>query len=109
LLRQFGFTVLEAAGGVQALEVSESHDGPIDLVVTDVMMPIMSGKELATRLLDRRPGLKVLYMSGHAANVIVHQGMLDESVHLVAKPFTFQDLVRKVVEVLKTGEGSAAK
>jgi len=109
LLRQFGFTVLEAAGGAQALEVSESHDGPIDLVVTDVMMPIMSGKELATRLLDRRPGLKVLYMSGHAANVIVHQGMLDESVHLVAKPFTFQDLVRKVVEVLKTGEGSAAK
>ena len=72
-------------------------------------MPIMSGKELAARLIDRRPGLKVLYMSGHADNVIVHQGMLDEGVHLVAKPFTFQDLVRKIVEVLKTGAGSAAK
>ena len=109
LLRKAGFTVLEAAGGPQALEVSESHDGPIDLVVTDVVMPIMSGKELAARLLDRRPGLKVLYMSGHADNVIVHQGLLDEGVYLLTKPFTLQDLVRKIVEVLKTGADSAAK
>jgi CheY-like chemotaxis protein len=109
LLRQAGFTVLEAAGGPQALEVAESHDGPIDLVVTDVVMPVMSGKELAAKLLARRPGLKVLYMSGHADTVIVHQGMLDEGVHLLAKPFTFQDMVRKIVEVLKTGAGSAAK
>ena len=56
LLRKAGFTVLEAAGGPQALEVSESHDGPIDLVVTDVVMPIMSGKELAAKLLGRRAG-----------------------------------------------------
>ncbi len=100
LLRKAGFTVLEAASGPQALEVSESYDGPIDLVVTDVMMPKMSGKELAAKLLGTRAGLKVLYMSGHADTVIVHQGVLDEGVHLLAKPFTYQDLLRKIVEVL---------
>ena len=109
LLRKAGFAVLEAAGGPQALEVAESHNGPIDLVVTDVLMPTMSGKELVARLLARRPGLKVLYMSGHAENVIVHQGLLDEGVYLLAKPFNFQDLLRKIVEVLKTGVGFAAK
>jgi CheY-like chemotaxis protein len=109
LLRKAGFAVLEAAGGPQALEVAGSHNGPIDLVVTDVLMPTMSGKELVARLLARRPGLKVLYMSGHADNVIVHQGLLDEGVHLLAKPFNFQDLLRKIVGVLKTGVGFAAK
>jgi two-component system, cell cycle sensor histidine kinase and response regulator CckA len=108
LLRKAGFTVLEAAGGPQALEVCESHDGPIDLVVTDVVMPTMSGKELAARLLARRPGLRILYMSGHADNVIVHEGLLDEGVYLLAKPFNFQGLVRKIVEVLKTNAGTAA-
>ena len=108
LLRKAGFTVLEAVGGPQALEVAESHDGQIDLVVTDVMMPTMTGKELAARLLARRCGLKVLYLSGHADTVIVHQGLLDEGVYLLAKPFKIQDLVRKIVEVLKNGESSAA-
>jgi CheY-like chemotaxis protein len=108
LLRKAGFTVLEAASGPQALEVSESYDGPIDLVVTDVMMPKMSGKELAAKLLGTRAGLKVLYMSGHADNVIVHQGVLDEGVHLLAKPFTYQDLVRKIVEVLRPAQASSA-
>jgi FixJ family two-component response regulator len=73
-----------------------------------VMMPIMSGTELATRLLATRLGLKVLYMSGHADNVIVHHGLLDEGTHLLAKPFTLQDLVRKIIKVLNTGAGPAA-
>jgi two-component system CheB/CheR fusion protein len=109
LLRKAGFTVLEAASGPQALEISESHEGVIDLVVTDVMMPTMTGRELTARLLAKRPGLKVLYMSGHADNVIVHQGLLDEGKQLLVKPFTLQDLMRKIVEVLQSGAGCAAK
>jgi len=102
LLRKAGYTVLEAADGPRALEVCESYNGVIDLVVSDVVMPIMSGKELAAKLLARRPSLKVLFMSGRDDNVVVHHGLLDEDVHMLAKPFTFQDLLRRLVEVLRT-------
>jgi DNA-binding NtrC family response regulator len=106
-LRRSGYTVLEAAGGPQALELDDLHEGPIDLVITDVLMPAMSGRDLANELRVRRPGLKVLYMSGHAAEEMVNQGVLDEGVDLLYKPFTIQKLVSKVAQVLNKEDGGS--
>ena len=102
VLRKAGYTVLEAASGENALQVAESYDGPINLVVTDLLMPGMSGKGLVERLGATRPGMKVLYISGHTENEIVHQGMLEEGVQLLTKPFTIQELLSKVAKALRT-------
>jgi CheY-like chemotaxis protein len=104
-LRKVGYTVLEAAGGPEALQVAESLDGTIDLLVTDVVMPGMSGKDLADQLSTMRLGLKVLYISGYAGDVIGHQGVRDEGAQLLPKPFTVPDLLTRVAEVLNTGDG----
>jgi len=102
LLRKAGYTVLEAASGEHALRVAESYDGPINLVVTDLLMPRLSGKGLVDSLCAMRPGMKVLYMSGHTEKEIAHQGMLEEGVQLLTKPFTIQELLSKVAEALGT-------
>jgi PAS domain S-box-containing protein len=100
VLTEYGYQVLEAEGGEQALELAERHAGPIDLLVTDVVMPRMTGKDLAGRLKQSRPSVKVLYMSGYTDNVIGHQGMLDAGVNFLPKPFVPVDLARKVRQVL---------
>jgi two-component system cell cycle sensor histidine kinase/response regulator CckA len=74
--------------------------GRVDLVVTDVVMPGMGGRELAGRLRDRQPGLRVLYMSGYTADEVLRQGIEAEAVHFIQKPFTPDGLARKVREVL---------
>jgi CheY-like chemotaxis protein len=103
VLAGHGYTVLVADSGDEALRLLESRGEPIALLLTDVILPGMSGRELADRLRGRLPGLKVLYMSGYTQNAIVHDGRLDAGVAFLEKPFTPEDLVRRVREVLGSG------
>jgi CheY-like chemotaxis protein len=100
ILKSHGYQLLEASSGPEALELSRRHTGPIDLLVTDVIMPEMTGRELATRLKESRPGMKVLYVSGYTADIIGREGVLDAGVAYLAKPFTPAQLAVKVREVL---------
>ncbi len=100
VLRSKGYTVLEARHGDEALLVCERYPGPIHLLVTDVVMPRMSGPELADRLTPLRPEMKVLYMSGYMDEAIVHHGMLDSDAAFLQKPFAPEVLAHKVREVL---------
>jgi two-component system, cell cycle sensor histidine kinase and response regulator CckA len=103
ILAAAGYTVLTAAEGDEALEISARHEGHIHLLLTDVVMPRMSGRVLAERLTKSRPTLKVLYMSGYTDNAILHHGVLDAATHFLGKPFTGADVTRKVREVLDEG------
>ena len=100
VLEMCGYKVLEAANGGAALLICERHQESIDLLITDVIMPEMGGRELATRLSQLRPEMKVLYMSGYTDNAIVHQGVLDEGANFIQKPFSPQTLASKIREVL---------
>jgi len=95
-----GYTVLAALGPVEAIRISESHPGPIHLMVTDVIMPGMSGAQLASRLSVPRPEMKVLYVSGYTDDTIVRHGVLDPGLAFLQKPFSPKTLARKVGEVL---------
>ena len=95
-----GYQVLEAASGEDALAVSQQASGPIHLMLTDVVMPGISGGETAQLLRAQRPELKVLFMSGHTENSIVHHGVLDSGVAFLQKPFRGEALARKVREGL---------
>jgi len=101
ILERQGYTVLTAENGKEALAILESHDGPLHLLLTDVVMPEMNGRDLFASAAERHPGLKVLYMSGYTDNVIAHRGVLDEGVAFIQKPFTVQQLATKVREVLE--------
>jgi len=104
LARQFlekqGYRVIEAADGAVAMQIAVAHEGMIHLLLTDVIMPGMNGRELAQRISEIRPNTKVLYMSGYTENVIGHNGTLDAGVRLLQKPFTLRELKSKVREVL---------
>ena len=102
ILRDRGYRVLEAGSPEDAMRVAEGHRETIHLLLTDVVMPGASGRELADRLVPLRPALKVLYMSGYTDRAIVHHGVLDPRVAYIAKPFTPDDVTRKVREVLDT-------
>jgi len=104
MLRQQGYAVHEAEGGSQALQLFQQHATSIDLLLTDVVMPQMSGRELAEHLLAARPDLKVLYMSGYTNDVIARHGLLDSATALLQKPFTQESLGRKVRAVLDREE-----
>jgi len=100
-LKIWGYLVLEAANGREALMVSQQYNGTIDLLLTDVVMPRMSGKELADQLLVLRLGTRVLYMSGFTDHAIVHHGVLDGDTDFIEKPFTPDALALKVGKVLQ--------
>jgi PAS domain S-box-containing protein len=102
VLEENGYTVLEAGGGEEALVISARHAGRIDLILTDVVMPHMSGRELAERLASLRPEAKVLYMSGYTDDAIVRHGALAVGTAYLQKPFTPSALVCKIREVLDT-------
>jgi PAS domain S-box-containing protein len=100
ILEMGGYRVLEAPGGAEALALYEQHEGQIDLIMTDVVMPGMSGRELAQSLETLHPGIRVLYMSGYTDDAIVRHGLLDQEITFLQKPFTPEALMRKVREVL---------
>jgi PAS domain S-box-containing protein len=100
ILGRAGYVVLTAAHGDEALQIAKRHQGRIHLLLTDVVMPKMGGRVLATRLVAERPGLKVLFTSGYTDDAIAHHGVLDPGVRFVAKPVTPAELIRKVREVL---------
>jgi CheY-like chemotaxis protein len=100
ILEQAGYHVLEASRGEEALRLCAAHEQPIQLVLTDVVMPETSGKEVADRLRTLRPEIKVLFMSGYTDEAIVHHGVLDAKVEFIQKPFTPVALARKVREVI---------
>ena len=95
-----GYKVIEAADGAVAMQIAVAHEATIHLLLTDVIMPGMNGRELAQRISEIRPNVKVLYMSGYTENVIGHNGTLDVGVRLLQKPFNLRDLKSKVREVL---------
>jgi two-component system cell cycle sensor histidine kinase/response regulator CckA len=100
ILERQGYTVLEASCGNDALGLSKEHKEPIHMVLTDVVMPGMSGPQLADQLINLHPKMKVLYMSGYTDNAVFHQGILEEGVNYIQKPFTIEGLINKMREVL---------
>lgn len=102
LLRRLGYSPIVASSGGDALVLAERHEGTIDVLLTDVVMPHMNGRELAERLTAERPGLKVLFTSGYSENVIAQHGVLDETVHFLSKPYTMNSLATRLREVLKS-------
>jgi two-component system, cell cycle sensor histidine kinase and response regulator CckA len=100
VLERFGYTTLEAATPDEAIALCENHPGEIHLLLSDVVMPAMNGKELKERLSSLRPSLKTLYMSGYTADVIANRGILDKDTHFIAKPFSTAEIGKKVREVL---------
>jgi len=99
-LHDLGYNVLTAGDPAEALRLAEAHVGTIHLLITDVIMPGLSGRDLATKLTEVRPQILCLFMSGYTADVIVHRGVLDEGVHFLGKPFSRDELARTVREVL---------
>ena len=100
VLASRGYTVVRASSPDEAIELAEEHEGRIDLLLTDVVMPGSTGRALATTLRESIPGLKVLYMSGYTTEAIVDHGILDPAVAFIGKPFTAQRLAQKVRETL---------
>ncbi len=105
VLTYLGYTVLAAGRPGEAIRQAADHAGTIDLLITDVIMPEMNGRELAARLEAGHPGLKCLFVSGYTANVIAHQGVLDEGVWFLPKPFSIDELAAKVRQVLTESVG----
>ena len=99
MLEKLGYTMLVAGTPNDAIRIAREHKGDIHLLMTDVVMPEMNGRDLARELLIYYPKLKIMFMSGYTANVIAHHGVLDAGVNFIQKPFTNKDLAGKIREV----------
>jgi DNA-binding NtrC family response regulator len=106
ILTDHGHTVLEARHGRDALSLAASHEQPIQLLVSDVVMPEMGAGELAEQLLAQRPDMKVLFVSGYTNDEVIRRGIKQQEAAFIQKPFTAEELMRKVREVL---DGRAGK
>lgn len=104
ILGLYGYAVLSAGNGEEALQIAEAHQGEISLLLTDVVMPRMGGRELYNRIRRQRPDIRVLYMSGYTDDAIVHQGVLNQGTAFLQKPFSPISLAKKVKEVLDQRE-----
>jgi response regulator RpfG family c-di-GMP phosphodiesterase len=100
LLEAQGYTVLAAQTPGEAVQTAENHPGEMDLLITDVVMPEMNGRDPATRLSSSRPKLRSLFTSGYTPSVIAHHGVLEEGAHFIQKPFSATDLAVKVRKTL---------
>ena len=104
VLQSHGYTIIEARNGQEALSVAKHHPGPIHLLLTDVVMPGISGEQLAKQLTQARPDLKTLFMSGYTNNTIMHRGVLEPGIAFLQKPFSPTDLAGQVRQVLDTSQ-----
>jgi CheY-like chemotaxis protein len=112
ILERQGYAVLQAAGGTEALRVARAHDGPIDVLVTDVVMPGMDGRELAEALLVNRPEMTVLYTSGYTDDEVVKRGVQRLEVAFLPKPYdptALRDKVRKVLDTARARKPAGAR
>jgi two-component system, cell cycle sensor histidine kinase and response regulator CckA len=109
ILERHGYRVYAASDGLEALQIARNLSEPIDLLLTDVVMPRLSGRELANRLLPERPGIKVLFMSGYSEEAIAHHGVLGPGTAFLEKPFTPDGLARKVRDVMTCASTAARR
>jgi two-component system, cell cycle sensor histidine kinase and response regulator CckA len=109
LLEESGYLVLSANGGEEAISFATKHKEQIDLLITDVVMPNISGKEVAEQLKKIHPETKVLFMSGYTDEAIVHHGIVDSNIAFIQKPFSEQALAHKIREVLDSENGTGHK
>jgi CheY-like chemotaxis protein len=107
VLRFYGYCVMEAPNGTQALKIAHDCPKPIHLLLTDVVMPDMNGRELADALHPLRPEMLILYMSGYSEDVIAHRGVVDREIAYLSKPFTPATLAMRVSELLRPSAGGA--
>ena len=101
-----GYTILEAVGPEEGLEIARQHSGPIHLLLTDVVMPKMSGSDLAARIVALRPETRVIFMSGYTDDAVVRHGLVGEGLNFLQKPFTPDALALKVRQVLAASESA---
>jgi CheY-like chemotaxis protein len=100
MLERLGYSVLSAATPKEAIEIAQNHSGEIDLLLVDVIMPEMTGRELSEILIRLRPKVKRLFMSGYTADIIAQRGVLDPGIHFIQKPFSSKELACKVREAI---------
>ncbi len=101
VLERGGYTVLAAGTPAEALAIAASYEGDIHLLVTDVVMPLMNGRELADRMTQARPALRTLFVSGYSASTLTPRGTLDPGVHFLQKPFSVEQLTACVERILR--------
>jgi two-component system cell cycle sensor histidine kinase/response regulator CckA len=108
-LQSNGYNVVEAGNAGDAVRLAEEYRGTIDFMITDLIMPETSGRDLAQTISALRPGIKVLYMSGYSDNTVLQRGMVSSDMEFIAKPFTQDRLLEKIRQVLTTGNGDSRK
>ena len=101
-LQEFGYHLIMAHDGLDAIDKANEFQGTIHLLLTDVVMPNLSGKDLSLEIKKLRPNIKICFMSGYTNNAIVHHGILDQNTNFIQKPFTPDDLLKKIRSILDT-------